>query len=330
MALMGIDNLSTKHKELVGGQVLFSVIIPVYNKEQYVEKTIESVINQTYLNFEIIVVCDPSTDNSTLKVKKFTDNRIKILFRNEPGPGGYAARNLGIDNARGKWIAFLDADDEWRSDHLQLASSYINKYNIKFISFAFEVIGEAKNRDSVRKVSQILAKKSQKEILTLMEKRDIFHTNSVIIEKKIIDQSGCFPDSNRYKRGGDIDTWLRIVLNLDYVLFSPIVTSSYNFAHSGVISNKRNSLAPQPVVDTVRRIVNSNLLVDNEILRSVKILSNRKQINLLHDRKKIRMLNFGDFKYIFVFSLSIVDSVKIVSYFLPLKFYNYFYRKIKK
>src|SRR5690625_1627721 len=97
----------------------FSVVIPVYNKELYVARAINSILNQSFKDFELIIVCDPSTDSSNSIVRKFSDRRIKVFNRNKPGLGGYAARNLGIKNSSGQWISFLDADDEWYLDHLQ-------------------------------------------------------------------------------------------------------------------------------------------------------------------------------------------------------------------
>src|SRR5690554_4317093 len=96
----------------------FSVVIPVFNKEPHVARAINSVLEQTFNNFELIVVCDPSSDNSNFEVEKFEDPRIRIFYRDNPGPGGYAARNLGVEVAKAEWIAFLDADDEWYPWHL--------------------------------------------------------------------------------------------------------------------------------------------------------------------------------------------------------------------
>lgn len=86
-----------------------SIIMPVYNKEKYVERAIESVLKQTYKDIELIIVNDGSTDNSLNKCKKFVDERIKIV--NSKNYGVSHARNLGIDRASGDFITFLDADD---------------------------------------------------------------------------------------------------------------------------------------------------------------------------------------------------------------------------
>lgn len=95
----------------------FSVIIPLYNKEKYIEDTIKSVLNQTFKNFEIIVINDGSTDNSLKIVKNFSDQRIFIIDQRNLGLS--TARNNGVKNAIFNYIAFLDADDLWMEDYLQ-------------------------------------------------------------------------------------------------------------------------------------------------------------------------------------------------------------------
>jgi len=77
----------------------FSVVIPIYNKGPHIHRSISSVINQTFQNFELILVNDASTDNSLEEIQKFTDEHIRLFQRTQPGPGGYAARNLGIEKA---------------------------------------------------------------------------------------------------------------------------------------------------------------------------------------------------------------------------------------
>lgn len=97
--------------------VTVSVIIPTYNRAHTVSRAIQSVLNQTYQDFEIIVVDDCSTDNTEEVVKGFNDSRI-CYIRHEQNRGGSAARNTGIRIARGEYIAFLDSDDEWLPNKL--------------------------------------------------------------------------------------------------------------------------------------------------------------------------------------------------------------------
>ena len=106
-----------------GESPVFSVIVPVHNKEPHIRRAIESIRQQSHRSLEILVVDDASTDGSMDVVHSVDDERIRVFSRSEPGPGGYAARNLAIENARGRWLTFLDADDEWRPDHLATLDS---------------------------------------------------------------------------------------------------------------------------------------------------------------------------------------------------------------
>ena len=93
---------------------MFSVIIPLYNKQSFIRQTIRSVLRQTYTNFEIIIVNDSSTDNSLLIANQFHDPRIHLYTI--PNGGVSLARNYGISMAQGEMLAFLDADDCWEPD----------------------------------------------------------------------------------------------------------------------------------------------------------------------------------------------------------------------
>lgn len=105
---------------------MFSVIIPLYNKKLSIEDTIKSVLNQSFENFEIIVVNDGSTDDSLSVVNKIKDERIKVFTKKNAGVS--SARNYGIDRARYEWIAFLDGDDFWFENHLEEIYKMINLF----------------------------------------------------------------------------------------------------------------------------------------------------------------------------------------------------------
>lgn len=104
-----------------------SVIIPLYNKGRIIERTVKSVLNQTYPHFELIIVDDGSTDNSVAVVKQFDDERIQLI--QQPNAGPSAARNKGVQNAQTDWIVFLDGDDELLHEALFHFAELRNKYN---------------------------------------------------------------------------------------------------------------------------------------------------------------------------------------------------------
>lgn len=116
----------------------FSIIIPNYNKEEYVRETLESIFNQTYKNFEVIVVDDGSTDKSIEIIKEFD---IKLFHTNRKRAGG--ARNVGIDNATGDYIIFLDSDDYFTDNTvLERLNNLINGEDMIFLNYTKDKFGE--------------------------------------------------------------------------------------------------------------------------------------------------------------------------------------------
>lgn len=106
---------------------LISIILPVYNRENTISYCMNSLINQSYKNIEIIVIDDHSYDDTIKIVKDFLDHRIKIVT-NSFNRGAQFCRNLGIKMATGNWIAFMDSDDIWISDKLKIQVEYLSKY----------------------------------------------------------------------------------------------------------------------------------------------------------------------------------------------------------
>ena len=107
---------------------LISIIIPVYNAEEYIQKTIQTVKNQTYKNWEAILIDDNSTDNSVSIIKKNLQHNIKLIeLKENCGPS--IARNKGIEIAKGKYIVYLDADDLWENRKLELQHKFMEDNN---------------------------------------------------------------------------------------------------------------------------------------------------------------------------------------------------------
>ena len=123
--------LNFKIKSVI--MVKISVILPVYNGEKYIKKAVESVLSQTFTDFELIIINDGSTDSTLSIISNFTDKRIKIINQNNRGPG--ASRNRALKIAEGDYIMFLDSDDFFKESALETAYAEITRYDADMTFF---------------------------------------------------------------------------------------------------------------------------------------------------------------------------------------------------
>ncbi len=193
--------------------IQFSVIIPLYNKANYIRETLNSVLEQTYKHFQVIIVDDGSTDNSFEIVSEIHDKRISIYRKQNEGVS--IARNYGIHKANNKYIAFLDADDIWLPDYLETINGLISKYpQVGIYSTAYKIIYPHKEEDLLYYNEK---KKTNKEFIiedyykSLMN-NEMFPlwTGAICVKKELFNKVGFFPE--KIKRGEDLDMWLRLCL----------------------------------------------------------------------------------------------------------------------
>ena len=194
---------------------LVSVIMPAYNAKKYIHEAIESVINQTYQNWEMIIVDNCSTDNCKEIVTGFIkkDNRIRLIELEYNSGGPARPRNIGLDNAKGEYVAFLDADDEWHQNKLEIQYKYIKKLNAKFISCEYTY-----NTLENTIVTIDIIKYTFKDFLF----SNRTSTPCTIIQRDLFNQVNGFQENQRYSE--DYYLWLRAsyITNL-YKLNVPLV-----------------------------------------------------------------------------------------------------------
>ena len=109
---------------------MISIVIPVKNRSEKLKRSIQSVLNQTHADFEILVVDDKSSEDLKEVVNGFKDNRIKYILNQSEISNANVCRNIGLDSSKADFIAFLDSDDEWKEDHLKSRLDFITQYNI--------------------------------------------------------------------------------------------------------------------------------------------------------------------------------------------------------
>jgi glycosyltransferase involved in cell wall biosynthesis len=180
---------------------LVSVIIPSYNRAHLLERAINSVLRQTFTEFELIFVDDGSTDSTPDVMRKFQDRLIEIR---QEHAGVSAARNAGIQHSSGQLLAFLDSDDEWYPDKLNRQVGMYNEESLFFICHTDETW--MRNGKEVRQ-KKIHAKQGGRFFKRALE-RCLISPSSVIIARSLFDRIGYFDES--LPAGEDYDLWLRI------------------------------------------------------------------------------------------------------------------------
>jgi len=182
-----------------------SVVIPTYDKAQYLGEAIESVLNQTYKNIEIIIIDDGSKDNTQEVVKSFNDPRILYIWQSNQGE--VVARNRGIQESNGKYIAFLDSDDLWLKEKLQKQVDFMEKSKeIGLLGTGcYEIANNGKILGQKRFSSSnnVLQKK-------LIKFNPFIHT-SVMIRKNVFDKVSWY--NKNFQESQDYELWLRIAKN---------------------------------------------------------------------------------------------------------------------
>lgn len=184
---------------------LISVIIPTFNKAQFIEEAVESVLGQSYRNLEIIVVDDGSTDNTRDVLRKYQNN-IAYISQNNNGPS--SARNYGIRTARADHIAFLDSDDVWFPEKLEAQMEVMSRnQTIGLVGCGAYTI-DSEGRIEKEYISEEYH--TRQEFLKDLQTRKIsFNPSIVLVKRTCMDRVGGFKEELHY--GEDWDLWLRIV-----------------------------------------------------------------------------------------------------------------------
>lgn len=214
-----------------------SVITPTYNDEQFISETINSVLNQTHQNLELIIIDDCSTDNTRLLISKIKDSRLRFI-KNKSNFGPAYCRNLGIKESRGEYIAFLDGDDVWEPTKIENQLTFMVQNSYDFCYSNFEWINEKSEKIGVLKTGpKVVTKK-------MFKKSDYIGCLTAIYKKSI------YPDlripEDIYKRN-DYALWLLLSQKCDCYLLDETL-AYYRKRESSVSSKKKSHLFKYHVV----------------------------------------------------------------------------------
>lgn len=222
---------------------MFSVVVPAYNKEGLIGRTIDSVLCQSYTSFEMIIVDDGSSDETVERVRQYQDSRIILIEQTNTGEGG--ARNTGMARASYPWIAFLDADDYWYPNHLSEISAIISTFSdVGMVATSF-VSGTQWHAPAIN------------QRMTLIERIDYFEqagreigvvcSSTAAIRRDLTKEIGGF---GNFRQGADQEYWVRAALRTS-VARSTRITAYYYRHEGGVMASDhhRVEIAPDKIED---------------------------------------------------------------------------------
>ena len=287
---------------------LISVVIPAYNAEQFLDETLESVLSQTYENWECIIVNDGSTDNTESVAKKWCEKDSRFRLTNKENGGLSSARNWGIKESKAEYIAFLDADDILTSDSLEVRINVLIEQNVDLVATKLQHF-----TDKLPKVSKNNARQDvlyyAKEGLTQLMAFNKVTPSTVLCKKSVMDEVGGF---TWHKKAEDLHCWLK-VLFAGYKIYRLGEYYAYRRMHNNswssmdincskevlelIVSLKANIL--ENGMDYYRyfnRWAKKNIIINNK---------NRKHLNI---REGIKYINDFEANY-FPFRF-ILDTIK--------------------
>ena len=193
-------NVNTSVPEATG-DILFSIVMPTYNRAALISKAIDSVLKQTYRHFELIVVNDGGTDNTEELVRKFNDPRIQYYWKKNEQKG--IAKNFGFSKAKGLYVCSFDDDDIMYPHHLQTALDLIKKHNCPEIAYVhYNIINE--NGEVIAKPVTLSG-----DIADTIVRQNPLSNNGVFLHKKLLEEYSYYP-SPELKLSADWLLWLRL------------------------------------------------------------------------------------------------------------------------
>ena len=223
----------------------FSVVVPLYNKERHVRRSIDSVLAQTFTDWELIVVDDGSTDSGPEIVQSYSDLRIRLIHQDNSGVS--AARNRGIAAARGPWITFLDSDDEWLPDFLGKVNAVA--VELPELGAIYGIAAYMRGGAKLNAAPQALTAPSVVNYQNFITHQggEEMHSSCVAIKRQVFTAAGMFPVGVRI--GEDSDLWFRVGWSAK-VAHIPEVLSIYHM-DAGDSHWQRSTLVP-PWVGTYK------------------------------------------------------------------------------
>lgn len=225
-----------------------SVIIPLYNKRPYIQRALDSVLRQTYGDFEVVVVDDGSTDAGPELVQAYRDTRLRMVRQANAGPG--SARNRGLAESVAPYVAFLDADDEWMSEYLERTVQVLNEHPQCGAAASTYFLG-AQKVDITAKFRALGMTDGPWNLSLCRNARELgsavyaVNSSTTTARRDVIEEYGGFYQKDHCTLGEDYYLWVQVLLGHDvYRLLEPLVWYHIEASELGVGPKSRKPLEP--------------------------------------------------------------------------------------
>ena len=312
---------------------MISVIINVYNGEKFINKCLDSIINQTYKNLEILIINDGSTDGTLNIIKKYKDKRIRVI-NNKKNIGLSLSRNVGIDNAKGEYLYFVDADDFIEIDTIEYLYNLIKKYNVDISTCkCLDIYDYDYKLNQTEEKIQLLAASDYLKKVLISQNREVSIWNK-LIKKELFNN---IKFENRIIN--DIAFTHKIILKSKNIIYSNQIKYFYFNNSEGISHMKENDL--DRAIDRYNSCIEryeyiKNIypdLIENDIslIQNIARLYRNNNVNVkkyLDDKSAVKLYKkLFSFKKLFKCDMNIKSKIKLCIFRFSPKLHNIIVKK---
>ena len=313
-----------------------SIIVPVYNVGKYLKKCLESIINQTYKNIEIILIDDGSTDNSASICDQYKkiDKRIKVIHQENKGLSG--ARNIGLKNITGDYITFIDSDDYVEIDYIEFLYKLIKEDNYDISACNFNKI--INNKQEKNKLQDKYILNSEQALYEVFDINNSFTQSAwAKLYKRDLFNNNYFPEGKIYE---DIETIGNILLKVNKIIYSTIPKYNY-YIRLGSLSYSDYSIKELDRINHSKELIDKSIKkypklkkIANEFYISNLIAVCNKQLFIkMYNTKEIKQTKKVILKNLNIFiskNFSLTKKFQILLFLINTKIYLKVYLHFKK
>jgi len=294
---------------------IVSIIVPCYNQAQFLDEALQSVLKQSFSNWECIIINDGSPDNTDEVVKKWIDIDSRFIYLSKEKGGVESERNVGIAKARGVYIACLDADDLWIPEKLEIQLQEIKEKNVDLVFSDSYIFNDDNVCDRSTKMNTLNQIFKGNEALSSFLERNRIPTLTVLAKKDKIHSVNGFIEKKEIPIAEDYHLWLKMLIDNSVFYGSDKILASYRI-HS-TSSTSQDKLASRQIPEVFFDLTQNNPGVKQLILKALK-----KELQKQYNTKSFSKSNFYfiiDENCRYLNKQIYAPFYKVINYFLGVK-----------